>query len=225
MWYRPIQMKRIDLHIHTRLYSDCSFINPALLIPRAVEEGLDGFALTEHGMRWPDKEFERLRRQAEALHLLIINGQEIYTSTPSGQMEGEFLVFGINRSLTGAYRARELIDLVHREGGIVIAAHPYKLSRNGKVHYYGAGDGIYRLKVDAVELCHPDQNERARRKVAEVMVGCGVPGTGGSDAHIPSAIGACYTVFEADIASEEEFIAEIKRGRIRGCDRHVPLLR
>ncbi|MCX7981433.1 MAG: PHP domain-containing protein [Syntrophales bacterium] len=212
-------MKKLDLHVHTRRYSDCAFIKPEDLITRAIEEGLDGLAITEHGMRWPEREFNALRSQAEARGLLLINGQEIYTTDELGRMEGEFLVFGFTRSLTGTYKAVDLIDIVHREGGVVIAAHPYKLSRNGKMHYYGVGDRLEYLKVDAVELFHPDQNERARSKVQRVMKKRGIPGTGGSDAHVASAIGACFTIFESDINTEEELIEEIRAGRIRGTHR------
>lgn len=212
-------MKKIDLHVHTRRYSDCAFIKPEDLIIRALEEGLDGLALTEHGMRWPDAEFSRIYALAESKGLLLINGQEIYTTDSSGRMEGEFLVFGMRRSLTGDYRARDLIELVHDEGGVVVAAHPYKLSRNGKMRYYGAGDRLEYLDVDAVEFFHPDQNERARAKLQNLMRRRGIPGTGGSDAHVPSAIGACYTIFEVDVGSEDEFLNEIKAGRIQGGSR------
>ncbi|HOJ51179.1 MAG TPA: PHP domain-containing protein [Syntrophales bacterium] len=212
-------MKKIDLHVHTRRYSDCAFTRPEDIITRALEEGLDGIALTEHGVRWPDQEFSQLLALAKTHNLLLINGQEIYTTDSSGRMEGEFLVFGIGRSLTGNYRAEELIDLVHGEGGIVIAAHPYKLSRNGKMHYYGAGDRLEYLPVDAVEHFHPDHNERARGKVEKIMRKRGLPGTGGSDAHVARAIGLCYTIFEVDIASEQELIEEIRAGRVRGEQR------
>lgn len=215
-------MKKIDLHVHTRLYSDCAFIKPEDVIERALAEGLDGLALTEHGMRWPDREFDRLRLRAESRGLLLINGQEIYTTDRHGHMEGEFLVFGVRRSLVKAYQAKELIDIVHAEGGVIVAAHPYKLSRNGKMHYYGAGDRLEYLEVDAVELYHPDQNERARSKVQKIMTKRGLPGTGGSDAHVAFAIGECYTIFEADIDSEAKLIAEIKAGRIKGACR-VPV--
>jgi len=209
-------MKKIDLHTHTRRYSDCAFIKPQDLISRALEEGLHGLAITEHGMRWPDEEFALLYAQAKAHNLLLINGQEILTIDAHGRMEGEFLVFGIKRSLTGAYEAARLIEIVHREGGVVVAAHPYKLSRNGKMHYYGAGDSLYHLAVDAVELYHPDQNERARGKIEQVMAKRKIPSTGGSDAHVPARIGACFTIFERDVSSEEELLKEIRGGRIRG---------
>ena len=53
-----------DIHLHTRTYSDCSFIEPEALIQKAIQLNLQGIALTEHGMRWPDDKFEELRRLA-----------------------------------------------------------------------------------------------------------------------------------------------------------------
>lgn len=204
-----------DLHIHTEKYSDCSFINPEDLIRQAVEAGLDGLAITEHGMRWPDREFERLKKLAGSRRLLLINGQEIYTADGKNRIEGEFLVFGVGRSLTGKYSARDLIRRVHDEGGLLVAAHPYKLSRNGRTRYYGAGDRIYDLQVDAVELFHPDHSEQAVEKVRRAMSALGIPGTGGSDAHKIFNVGACVTIFEKEIRSETDFLHEMKKGRIR----------
>ncbi len=204
-----------DLHIHTEKYSDCSFINPEDLIRQAVEAGLDGLAITEHGMRWPDREFERLKKLAEPHRLILINGQEIYTADEKNKIEGEFLVFGVGRSLTGKYSARELIQRVHDEGGILVAAHPYKLSRNGRTRYYGAGDRIYDLQVDAVELFHPDHSEQALEKVRRAMDALGIPGTGGSDAHKIFNVGSCVTIFENAVRGETDFLREMRKGRIR----------
>lgn len=207
-------MPVFDIHIHTRLFSDCSFIVPEELIERAAAVGLDGIALTEHGMRWPEEKFAALEDLARRLHLVLINGQEIYTSG-NGKMEGEFLVFGVSRSLTETYSARELVETVHSEKGILIAAHPYKLSRNGRSRYYGAGDRVYNLRVDAVELYHPDHDERAVAKVRAAMAKTGYPGTGGSDAHKIFEVGGYVTRFENIVNNEEDFMREIRLGRIR----------
>jgi predicted metal-dependent phosphoesterase TrpH len=205
-----------DLHLHTRIYSDCSFINPEDLIRRAVEIGLDGIALTEHGMRWPDEKFEDLRRIADPLGLMLINGQEIYTASDESDMEGEFLVFGLKKSVVRVFPARELVERVHGEGGILVAAHPYKLSRNRRFKYYGAGDRISELQVDAIELFHPDHNEQALQKVFRAMRALDLPGTGGSDAHKIFSVGSCVTVFKDEIRTEEDFIRAILNGTIRG---------
>jgi hypothetical protein len=208
-------MPVFDIHTYTSIFSDCSFIMPEDLIRQASEIGLDGIAVTEHGMRWPDDKFAELEGLARAHNLVLINGQEIKTAGANHKMEGEFLVFGLRRSLTGNYSAKELVEIVHAEGGILIAAHPYKLSRGGRSHYYGAGDRIYDLQLDALELCHPGHDERAIKKVRTAMDKTGCPGTGGSDSHKLSDIGACVTLFENEIRNEEDFIRDIRMGRIQ----------
>jgi len=214
-------MQAFDLHLHTETYSDCSFIDPAELIRQAVRVGLQGVALTEHGMRWPEDKLEELRRLADPHGLIVINGQEILASSARNGLEGEYLVFGVRKSLYGDLSARDLAERVHGEGGVMIAAHPYKLSRGGKEHYYGAGDRIYELALDALELYHPDHSEVAVAKVRKAMKDLGLPGTGSSDAHKIFAVGACVTLFESTVAGEEDLIREIKAGRIRAEKRQI----
>jgi len=204
-----------DIHIHTRRYSGCSFIQDEDIIGQAVSAGLSGIALTEHGMRWPDTEFDKLRNQAAARGLVMINGQEIQTKDARGRSEGEYLIFGLARSVIETRTALDLLETVHAEGGIAIAAHPYKLSRGGRSHYYGAGDLVYGLPLDGIELCHPDHNDLAMKKVQKAMDALKIPGTGGSDAHKILNIGSCVTLFENRITGEVDFIREIRAGRIR----------
>jgi len=208
-------MSTFDVHIHTRRYSGCSFIDYEDIIEQAVAAHLNGIAVTEHGMRWPDEEFGRWRKMAAQRGIVLINGQEINTFNSANRSEGEFLVFGLGRSLTKKCSAAELVQTVHGEGGIVIAAHPYKLSRGGQSRYYGAGDLVYKLKLDGIELCHPDHSEQAMEKVRQAMDDLKIPGTGGSDAHKILNIGSCVTVFENQILNEEDFIREIRAGRLR----------
>jgi predicted metal-dependent phosphoesterase TrpH len=207
-------MQAFDIHIHTKIFSDCSFIDPADLIQRAVRSGLSGIALTEHGVRWPDEKFDGLRRLADPHGLILINGQEILAASAKNGMEGEFLVFGLKKTLAGTFPAAELAERVHGEGGILIAAHPFKLSRGGKHHYYGAGNLIYELPLDALELYHPGHNERALAKVRKAMEELGLPGTGSSDAHRIFEVGSFVTFFENEIRGEEDFVREIRGGRI-----------
>lgn len=214
-------MTVFDIHIHTRRFSGCSFIDYEELIGQAAAARLDGIAVTEHGMRWPDEAFDELRKTAADRGIVLINGQEINTFNAANRSEGEFLVFGVRRSLTQVYTAAELIETVHEEGGIAIAAHPYKLSRGGKSHYYGAGDLVYKLKLDGMELCHPDHSDMAMKKVQKAMDDLKIPGTGGSDAHKILNIGSHVTIFENAILSEEDFIREIRAGRVRAEKRNL----
>lgn len=208
-------MSIFDLHVHTRRYSGCSFIQYEEIIDQAVSARLDGLALTEHGMRWPDEQFENLRLAASARGIVLINGQEIHARDARGRSEGEYLIFGVNRSMTKEKTASELVEVVHDEGGIIIAAHPYKLSRGGRSRYYGAGDLIYKLKLDGIELFHPDHSETAMSKVRKAMEQMKIPGTGGSDAHKILNIGSYVTIFENPVLNEKDFLKEIRAGRFR----------
>ncbi|PKN05982.1 MAG: hypothetical protein CVU72_06800, partial [Deltaproteobacteria bacterium HGW-Deltaproteobacteria-7] len=86
-------MSTFDIHIHTRRYSGCSFIDYEEIIEQAAAARLDGIAVTEHGMRWPDEEFGGLRKIAAGRGIVLINGQEINTFNSANRSEGEFLVF------------------------------------------------------------------------------------------------------------------------------------
>jgi predicted metal-dependent phosphoesterase TrpH len=211
-------LKIFDLHLHTSFYSSCSIIDPEELVRKAAELNLDGLALTEHGLRWPDDKFDRLRRVADPWGLILLRGQEISTYSSINGPEGEFLVFGIKRSLTADLSAQELVKRVHGEGGILIAAHPFKLSRLGRKKYYGAGERIYELELDALELYHPDHDEEALLKVQQAMAKLGLPGTGSSDAHQIHEVGLCVTIFERPIFSEADLVREIRAGRIQAKD-------
>lgn len=204
-----------DTHLHTNYYSSCSDIDPEELIRRAVEIHLDGIAITDHGIRWPDEKFDNLRRLADPHGLILINGQEVQTYSPQNEREGEFLVFGPKKSLGSDFSARELAARVHGEGGILIAAHPYKLSRLRGKRYYGAGDGVYEIDLDAIEFRHPHHDQEALGKVQKAMEKLGLPGTGGSDAHQLQEIGSCVTLFANEVRNEEDFIREIRAGNIQ----------
>jgi predicted metal-dependent phosphoesterase TrpH len=203
-----------DIHLHTRNYSGCSNIEPADLLRRAMEIGLDGIALTEHGIRWPDAKVDSLRLKTGIDDLTIVTGQEITCYNRKWRRQGDFLVFGVSQSLGASLSARELIRIVHGDGGIVIAAHPYKKSRGGD-EYYGIGDAMLDLDLDGIELYHPEHDEAAVSRVRGASRRMkGISFTGGSDAHVLSAVGACTTVFHREILGEPEFVEAIRKGQV-----------
>ena len=77
--------------------------------------------------------------------------------------------FRHEESLTRRCSSGQLVERVHGEGGIIVAAHPYKLSRNGRTRYYGAGDRIYDLQIDAMQPLPPDHHDQAVEKIRRAM--------------------------------------------------------
>jgi len=203
----------IDLHIHTNRYSGCSNIDPVALMKRAKAVGLDGIALTEHGIRWTDDHIDQLREQSGVDDLLVIPGQEVACYWRQGRFQGEFLVFGYPRSLGSSRSAEEVISLVHAEGGVVIAAHPFKKFRHDD-GYYGAGKQLYDFNVDGLEVEHPDYDDGARLLAGEAMTTMNIAGTGASDSHALNTVGICRTVFTQPVDSVETLCEEIRAGRL-----------
>ena len=201
----------IDLHVHTRRYSGCSNIDPMDALASAKSAGLDGLALTEHGILWPPDPLKALRREAEKMELVLLAGQEITCFVSSHR--ADFLVFGLDESLGSSTGPAELVEHVHKRNGVVIAAHPFKPSRTGD-GYNGAGEDIYHLDLDGIEYFHPDHDREARARVGKAADSLDLPMTGSSDAHEPGRIGIYATRFERPVLTETDLVREIKAGRI-----------
>jgi predicted metal-dependent phosphoesterase TrpH len=202
-----------DLHIHTRRYSGCSNIDPVEALRTAANVGLDVIALTEHGIRWPDDELNALIAESGVEDLLVIPGQEVACYSSLGAFEGEFLVYGFPRSLGSNKSARQLIEMVHAEGGVVVAAHPFKKAQGGE-GFYGSGHLTGKLDVDGLEVDHPSYDEESRRLAKAVMTAMNITGIGCSDAHDLRDIGRRRSIFQDRIDSVEALCEAIRTGSI-----------
>ncbi len=66
--------------------------------------------------------------------------------------------------------------------------------------------------MDAIEIRNgkvTDNDNEMAEKVAEKL---GMPGTGGSDAHVLDDVGRFVTIFEGDIADEQELVDALRAG-------------
>jgi len=201
----------LDLHIHTNRYSGCSNIKPHEAVKKAIDAGLHGIAFTEHGIRWPDREIDELREACEDERFIIIAGQEAACYSSRGRFQGEFLVFGYDKSLGSNKDAETLIELVHDSGGVVIAAHPFKPLDNGK-GFYGCGFDVRLYDLDGLEIEHPSYDGTARETARSIMKEMAIAGTGSSDSHDLASIGTYRTHFINDIKNEEDLCREIRSG-------------
>ncbi len=202
---------KIDLHLHTKPRSQCSYIDPGELIAEAKKIGLDGFCLTEHQVLW---EIESVQELAADSGLKIFRGNEITTA------QGDVLVFGLEKDIQGIITIQELQQEVQAAGAFSILAHPFRGFKT-----FGVSDLQMSVEqaskkkalqfVNAVEIRNgkvmPQDNELAQ-KVSEKL---GLPGTGGSDAHNIDDIGTFVTVFEQDIEDERQLVEALHSGRFK----------
>ncbi|MCX5852879.1 MAG: PHP domain-containing protein [Deltaproteobacteria bacterium] len=206
----------MDLHIHTNRYSGCSNLDPSALLRKARDVGLDGIVLTEHGIRWSDENLRELVEASGVKDLLVLVGQEVACYTPRGEFQGEFLLFGYPRSLGSSRSLEVILKLVHGEGGVVIAAHPFKkiISANGD-GFYGAGHLVYEYDLDGLEVAHPSYDRESTALAEEAMRKRNLAGIGCSDAHDLMSVGLCRSVFPDPVTDMEGLCEAIRERRVK----------
>lgn len=188
----------IDLHTHTCRYSPCSRFTPHSQVEAAIESGLDGIVITEHGVIWSEDEVAELRK--EFPNFTILRGVEI--TVASGD---DFLVYGVLEPELFYQRmpARELLDKAAEKGGFVALAHAYRYSDDVAPEVY---DGL----LDAVEVMSSNIRRYSRDRIRQLANELQVPVIAGSDGHAPATIGMFATNFEADITNERELVEALR---------------
>ncbi len=196
---------KIDLHVHSRNSGD-NDADPEETVSRAIELGLGGIAFTEHYSFEASEPVERLReRYREAI--MLFRGVEFSAA------EGHCLIFGVDTDKLDMRFApiRDLVRVVTTAGGVVIPTHPY---RGGN----SMGDLLFALPgISAVEGYNGANMHAMNVKAMAAAVKMNLPYTGGSDAHQPSEVGSCYTVFD-DAVTYENFLPLLRAGRFTGMD-------
>ena len=203
----------IDIHTHTKPWSDDSALDIPELVHQAKQAGLDAICLTEHDW-FRDK--DTLAKLSQEHDFLILPGVEINTD------DGHFLVFGVAKYSFGMHRTEYLKQVVDEAGGAMILAHPYRRNFHSDADVFGAVEQycqkpFFRL-VDTVEVFNGRASERENKFSQELCRRLNLNGVGGSDAHSTSNIPSCATFFERKISNVEQLIAELKAGRFRAVD-------
>ena len=196
---------KIDLHVHSK-YSGDTDSEPEASVLHAIKADLQGIAFTEHYSFEASGFAEGLREKYRG-KIMVFRGVEFSSA------EGHCLVFGVNTDRLSIKNAsvEDIIPLVNEKGGIGIPTHPFRRPNS-------MGESIKYLKgLCAIEghngYSHYYQNAKAVKTAEELRL----PYTGGSDAHEPHEVGACYTGFFNEV-SYENFIELLRGGGYKGVD-------
>jgi predicted metal-dependent phosphoesterase TrpH len=190
---------KFDSHIHTSRYSPDSVIDPFDLVRRAKEVGLDGIVITEHDRLWPEHELDELRRAAPGL--VVLGGVEV-----SGR-GGDMLCYGVTdlSRLARGTPWRELCHEVRRQGGVAVAAHPYRWAQDFDELLADQEPDLGGLEMMSNNMT-PDLRDAAAAFLARRA---GYATLGNSDAHELHVVGCCYTEFDAEIRTMADFVAAV----------------
>ena len=198
--------------------SDDSFMNVDEAVQGAKAAGLDGICLTDHDAFWDSQQTRELSRRH---NLLVLPGSEINTDA------GHVLAFGLRRYEFGMHKPEFLRACAVRDGGVLVAAHPYRrrfledpgsdpAARAGMLER-AAADPFFGLCA-ALESLNGRGSPQQNRFSADLGAALSLPATAGSDAHRVAQLGAAATEFHGKIENLSDLIRLLKSGQYRPVD-------
>jgi predicted metal-dependent phosphoesterase TrpH len=172
----------LELHAHSKFSFD-SIAEPYDIIRTARERGLNGIAVTDH---------DTIRGSIETRRINADSGFAVIVGTEIASDVGDILGLFIEREIESRL-GLEVIDDIHRQGGIAILPHPFKGHKL-------TGEIIER--VDLIEVFNSRTGKQDNLKARELSQKYNKPGIAGSDAHFLSEIGRCRVITDSDNIKE-----------------------
>ena len=198
--------------------SDDSFISVDELIEGTRAAGLDGICLTDHDAFWPD---DRVRELSQQHRFLVLPGSEINTDA------GHVLAFGLKRYEFGMHKPEYLRACADRDGGALIAAHPYRrrfLEDPGRDPAARAAMLARALDDPFFPLCEAGEalngrgSDQQNLYSSDLCRSLSLPQVAGSDAHRTGQIGTAATEFHGRIECLDDLLRLLRAGQCRPVD-------
>lgn len=205
---------KIDMHCHTKEGSIDAKVSIEQYIKKLISNGFDGMLVTDHNSYDGYRKFKEI---ADRLHLdkpfAVLKGIE-YDTRDAGHViavlpdhiSETFLEI---RGMTVV----QLERLVHAAGGILGPAHPYGTGyfafANTK---FGRRNMEFIHKFDFIETFNACTRPIANLKADLMANRWKKPKIAGSDAHKEHIVGAAYTIFDSNIANNNDLIQAIRSG-------------
>lgn len=193
---------RLDLHVHT-VHSFDSTLDAAGLLEACRRRGLAGVAVTDHDSLRGGLEFA-----AELTQLVIIPGEEIRSA------EGEIIGLFLQEEIPPGLPARETMELIHRQGGLVVIPHPFDYVKLKRM----TARRLRELSrhIDALEALNGKPRYwGANRRAAAFAARQALPVSAGSDAHRAEDVGRVYVEME-EFTGPEEFLSSLRGATLHG---------
>jgi predicted metal-dependent phosphoesterase TrpH len=187
----------VDLHCHTSASFD-SLAAPEAVVRAAAGRGLTHLAITDH-----DRIDGALRaRDAAPGGLTVIVGEEIRTA------DGDLIAVFLERAVEPGRSARETIEAVRAQGGLVGIPHPFDRFRGSMLRdprLEAIGPLVDWVEAYNARVIAGDGNERAAAFARELEL----PGVAVSDAHSVVEVGVAYTRLEGDPSTPAGLLAAL----------------
>ena len=191
-------LSKADVHVHTK-YSGFgqykalkfpeSISRPEDVVDIARKIGLRVLCITDHNSVKGGLRAREYAKRYDDIEVVV--GSEIKT------IEGEVIGLFIEEDVPMNLPAVEAIENIHRQGGLVVAPHPF--SR----HVPALGPLVDELDIDALETLNGGHLDGYANAMAKEHAKCGKwAEVGGSDAHSIGQLGCSHTTFPGQTAED-----------------------
>jgi len=203
-----------DLHVHSFLGDGA--LGPWSLLREARRRGLHAIAITNHNQMFASRLGGWLSR--------IFGGAIVIPAEEATNPGHHLIALGIQRPVDWTRSATKIIDAIHAQGGLAIAAHPERA-------YWGGFtpedldhlDGAERLHPLIFHRPHGREDLATFSRLAAARRGRPLPEIGSSDFHTFAVLGQCRTFVFAKEVSEAGILEAIREGRTRAYTDGDPL--
>lgn len=203
----------IDMHNHTNVSSPCSVLYPQELIEHAKMMKLDGICITDHH----DIEGANVAQEiGRRVNFPVFRGIEASTDL------GDMLVFGYYKAIPSNMPLQELLKMIHANGGLVFAAHPFHTSGGWSLYLALKKRGLdlgsqwnqvgLLESLDGFEVINGHLSARVNKMAARLSFYLKKVGIGGSDAHMLEDIARAATRFPGNIQTDAQLVVALKQG-------------
>ncbi len=192
---------KVELHSHTNYSRGIKILydgveKPETMVRRAKQIGLGALAVTDHNTTFAWKE---ARAAGKKHDILIIPGEEIKSA------HGHVTALGIQEVIRPGLSIFETVDIVHSQGGMAIAVHPFDIKHDGLRDYAKTCDAIETFNGNNVDRISNIRARNFAHKNNMIMVA-------GSDAHTTAMMG--MGVINTDATDVDGIIKSIKKGKV-----------
>ncbi len=182
------------------------------------EKGFDGMLVSDHNSYKGYRAWKEARGENPEDGFVVLQGIE-YDTIDAGHMlvimpEGVKLKILELRGLPVQF----LIDIVHKNGGILGPAHPC-----GEKHLSFLNTRKHRNQMafmdrfDFLEGFNACETQESNRQAREIADRFGLPAFGGSDAHREDCVGLGYTLFRQPVRTQAELIERVRSAGSDAC--------
>jgi histidinol phosphatase-like PHP family hydrolase len=196
---------KIDLHVHSAERSRCAVSGEEEMIRAAISFGLDALVFTDHQALLPPQRAEELNerfapfRVFRGIECSVVEGEDLVVlGADHPRLEAADLSYG------------ELHEIVHKEGGFLILAHPFRYHETVDIDVLGRPP--HAVELHSISICGRDEG-----RILALAKRAGARTVQDSDAHRSEHVGIFHNLLGREPRDEKELVAVLKAGLFERC--------